>query len=184
MKGIFIFLLSVMLWSCSSSKNQSIGPLTDIKNFEVSFFFSPYEKFDNQSLMQAAMNAFKEVGIIKFVDKESSNYAQKPMLLLTLGGYDSKGNGSLHVIGEVKIMQNGFRMSCPIWEIDQNGKKISYPSFQNDEVVFSKNPSIVKKEVDLPEDVIKKMITDFAAEHRKNNPDGSLPIFYLTHLPK
>jgi hypothetical protein len=194
MKHISLLILGLLLLiGCHSNKEKyQIGPLSQIKDFEVCYFFSPYEKFDRDLLFTTLVDCLKAIGSVEIIDVPYRSTTPKTptLFFLSLGGYQQENKGSIEIMSSVQIEANQFRTNCSIWHRNFGGKtRVSYPVIEGGKVSFKEdeqalNISSEKKSTDDPASILKQMIANFANEYHQFNSEEEKPMFYIySHQP-
>lgn len=191
MKQILLSLLSlVFLINCHAKEEQhSQCPLSQIKDFDVCIFLSPYEKYDCDVLFNTAVESLKTIGPVEIVrlSFEAKSEKTPTLLFLSLGGYQQENEGSIEIISPVAIEANQFKMNCSIWNIKHEDKSENscYPVFEDGKIVFKRDPQVSTKKID-PEErpvlVLKQLIENFAEEYRNSNSNEEKPTFHIYKL--
>lgn len=172
-----LILCLIGLASCSP-KSSSTQPLANIDKFEVSINLSPYEKFDQKIIQNTLRNSLSTTGEVKIISNTNLQEKSQPILYIDLGGYNDRISGSVKVISEVIVPENGFKTACSIWEYKYQPESV-IPIETQKGITFEKQ----KEEFisNSPDATIEHIVQQFASEYKKMNADAHRPTFYL-HL--
>ena len=188
MKHIFLLILCSLFFIGCDSKGEKyqMGPLSQIKEFDVFTCFSPYEKFDCNDLFKILIDGLKAIGQVEIIEFscESTPSKMHTLLFLSLGGYQQKNKGSIEIISPVQIEANHYKENCPIWHIKFDGEteNLSFPVIENGKVAFKRNDQtldISKKNDKDPAITLRQMVLEFANAYHHFNPEKERPIFYV-----
>jgi len=187
----FLILGFLLLIGCRSNKEKyQVGPLSQIKDFEVCYFFSPYEKFDRDLLFTTLVDCLKAIGPVEIINVPYQSTALKTQTLffLSLGGYQQENKGSIEIVSPVQIEANQFRINCSIWHRNFGGEAeaSSYPVIEDGKVAFKESKQTLNtlserkiKSTDDPAFVLKQMIANFANEYHHFNSEKEKPMFHV-----
>ncbi len=195
MKHITLLVLSFLfLIGCYSNpgKDQK-GALSQIRNFEVYAFFSPYEKFDRDSLFNTLVESLKLIGKVEIIEVSCKSTLSKtrPLLFLSLGGYQEENKGYIEIISPVVIEVNQARRNCTIWHrsYQEEVQDLPYPIIKEGKVAFKrgqKSSSALEansQPSDNAELILKQLIGNFASDYQRLNLKGKVPTFYVYRTP-
>lgn len=175
-KQIISFLMLVVCAGCQREEKK-VGALSQIQEFQVRMFFSPFEKLDRELVFQATVEALRELGNVQVFEAKQDLFAlknQSPILLLSMGGH---AEASIEVIGAAEVLVNRFKTACSIWKTTINGdQNLPYPEIEDGAVVFKKG-SVVDKVGTVS--VVTKAFLEFANEYHRDNPSGLKPTFHI-----
>lgn len=171
-------LLLLFLVGCQNQRKT--GPLTQIKQFEIIPFFSPYEDFDRDLLLATLVQSLETVGDVEIIKNDcfQSLPENSTLFLLSLGGYQEVNRGSIQVTAQVVVEANQFKTNAEIWHTRFIDKNLAFPEDTSNGIVFHKGSG-----KSTPVMVIQEMLTLFSEDYRANNPQGVRPVMRI-HLSK
>lgn len=187
---LFVNVLFLLLLGCHTNKKKLLaGPLSEIKDFQVCYFFSPYEKYDRDLLFSTLVKCLKEIGTVEIVDNSHLTQALKTdtHFFISLGDYQEKNKGSIEIKSQVLIEANQFPINCTIWARNfDEGTQASYPFIENGKVSFKEVNEISNMDSQTnvqspnnPVSVLTQLIENFGDEYFRCNSKTEKPVFYI-----
>ncbi len=164
MKMLFTFLTLLTSILCSSE------PLSKLDEFNVYLNFSPESNLDQKVVKSTFKNSLIKVG--RILQNKTSPNKSRPILFFHLDGI----TGSVKVISEVIVPENGFKTACSIWEYKYQPESVIPIETQKGITFEKKKNEFVSNS---PDATIEHIVQQFASEYKKMNANAYRPTFYL-----
>ncbi len=178
MNRVIIFLCLVCLWGCGSNQNKQIGPLNQLKVFQVAL----YAESNREVFLNHVVESLKDFGNVQIVNTNDTpipSIDTSPALLISINGTQEIAEGSIRVFGEVAVQPNQCKIISQIWEVKDQRESLISPELENGKVSFNKkNLSTPSKDSSISA-VVARIVTQFSQQYRKDNPGNMKPTFYI-----
>lgn len=164
-------LLSLFGGNSHQSKNVALGPLSQMKEFEV-VILAPSDQD-----LEHAVDSFKKIGEVSNADYSSESTSPSLLIFVDTSSKEDL-RVSLKVVSEIAIQPSQFKTSSCILEKEYSTGASCYPVDTPNGIAFQK---VEREDIDA-QGLIDRMTTEFMDQYKHDNPDLVNPRFKIISL--